>query len=134
MKSADLREGEHQQEVNAYEEFYKTEFKDNWKENYYADMRGALNRITIRDLQFEVAFNWIEKELADTIYRKVIQKWGDEEGYSEASFILTNHILLHLHSDFFVDILFYDSAIHPSAEELVQKLESLKASDTGLEE
>ena len=67
--------------------------------------------ITLENIDQEQCIPWIERSYANEIIKKSLEEYRNDDGtlaYREVRYFLKDDIILHIHSDIFVDILFND--------------------------
>jgi hypothetical protein len=81
--------------------------------------------ITLDNIDQERGINWIEKRHKNEIIKKSLEQYKNDDGtlvYQEVWYFLKGDIILHFHSDTFLDIDVYENMLDKMAFDLVNEL------------
>lgn len=105
-----------------YNEFIDKEYRLKHYVPYYFEAVTKPNMLTIENIMQQHCLQWIEIHYKERIVRKAFHRFSDEPLYEEVSYLLKEDILLHIHSDIFIDILFFDEQLEGVAQKIADEL------------
>lgn len=109
-----------------YNEFLDNEYRLKNYVSYYIESVSKPNMITVENIDQKLCLKWIEKNLKDRIIKKSFHRFSDNPIYEEVSYLISGNILIHVHSDIFIDILFFEEQQEKIAQEIADELERFK--------
>ena len=109
-----------------YNEFLDNEYRLKNYVSYYIDSVSKPNMVTVKNIDQIRCLEWIEKNLKDRIKKKSYHKFSDDPMYEEVTYLIDGNIIIQIHSNIFIDILFFDKQLENIVQEIEGELEKFK--------